>query len=77
MQLHDLQSPGFVSNGHRLRLEAFRAINVARVQADITKGAATTGKDLRAFFLACAELCPQPATEPASAPAKASKKEST
>lgn len=60
MQLVDIPSPGFISNGHTLRQEAFKAINTCRVRADVTKGEATTGKDLRDFFLACAALCPLP-----------------
>lgn len=58
MQIVDIPSPGFVSNGTILRREAYKAINTARTMSDLTKGQATTGVDLRAFFLACAELCP-------------------
>ena len=62
MQLHNVPSPGFIANGHSLRQEAYKAINTARVRADITNGTATTGADLRDFFLECAKLCPVPAT---------------
>lgn len=73
MQLVDIPSPGWISNGHLLRQEAYKAINTARVRADITKDEATTGQDLRDFFLACAALCPlpkQPEPEPKAKPAK-------
>ncbi len=60
MQLVDLPSPGFVSNGWKLRQEAYKAINTARIRDGVTEGAAVTGQELREFFLGCAALCPQP-----------------
>jgi hypothetical protein len=59
MQIDDLPSPGFVPGAHALRVEAFKAINSARVREDVTKGQADTGEKLREFFLACAEKCPR------------------
>jgi hypothetical protein len=58
MTIDELKSPGYVSNGHILRKEAFRALGIAANQHDLTGGEATTGADLKAFFLDCAERCP-------------------
>jgi hypothetical protein len=63
MQLDDLPSPGYVSNGTTLLKEAYKAIQYARVQADVVPGT-DTGAVLRNFFLACAEKCPVPVEAP-------------
>lgn len=68
MTLNDLPSPGYLSNGVLLRKEVFRALSAARIQFDLTSGESKTGADLKAFLIACAELCP--------VPAKTTKKES-
>lgn len=57
MTLTDLLSPGYLSNGQKLRLEAFKAINYARINADRSPDS-TTCADLKAFFLDCAAKLP-------------------
>jgi uncharacterized membrane protein YqiK len=62
MNLHDMPSPGQITRGQSLVLEAFRAINYTRVAAERQPDGAA-GDDLRKFFLACAKLCPKAMTE--------------
>lgn len=57
MILENVPSPGWVSNGVVLRKEVTKAISIAEIQGDLSPGS-THAADLRAFFLACAALCP-------------------
>jgi hypothetical protein len=55
MQVDDLLSPGFVSNAHKLRTEAWKAISYARTQADLTEHRSDCAGELAAFFKDCYE----------------------
>lgn len=68
MTLDELKSPGYVANGQTLRKEAFKALGIAITQHDLTGGNATTGADLKAFFLDCADRCPVPQSKPKKEP---------
>ena len=66
MILENVPSPGWISNGTVLRKEVTKAISIAEIQGDLSPDS-THSADLRAFFLACAELCPvkpKPKKEP-------------
>lgn len=53
MKLSDLLTPGVLSNGLRLRVEAMKAINAADRNHTVS-GTADTQVQLRKFFAACA-----------------------
>jgi hypothetical protein len=63
MQLHELKSPGYVPNGAKLRMEAFKAINYAQIMRDKSPDS-DTAQVLREFFLDCAaQLAPAKTTK--------------
>lgn len=55
MKINDLPSPGLLSNGIKLRVEAAKAISSMQVTAMRTPGGTlASATTLRAFFVACA-----------------------
>lgn len=58
MQLQDMPTPGAIPNGHPLVREVFKAINFARVQADLNPES-TAGRDLAKFLVDAAKFCPR------------------
>lgn len=58
MMPSDLPSPGYLTNGPALHREVYKAINQARIQADLTGGESSCGADLKAFLKAAAEFLP-------------------
>lgn len=52
-----MPSPGYLSNGIALTKEACRAISSAQIQLDLSPGS-DIGRNLRKFFLDCADLVP-------------------
>lgn len=55
MRVTTLPSPGVLANGHKLRIEAAKAISAVEITAGRTTGGkTTTGALLAAFFTACA-----------------------
>lgn len=55
MRLENLPSPGFLSNGIRIRIEAAKAISAAEINAGIPAngGKSSTASQLKVFFDAC------------------------
>lgn len=57
MRVETLPSPGFLSNGIRIRIEAAKAISAAEINAGIPAngGTSSTASNLYDFFTACAD----------------------
>lgn len=55
MRVETLPSPGFLSNGVRIRIEAAKAISAAEINAGIpaNAGKSSTASQLKVFFDAC------------------------
>jgi hypothetical protein len=53
MRVDTLPSPGLLSNGIRLRIEAAKAISAAEINAGLNGGTSSTASNLHAFFTAC------------------------
>lgn len=54
MRVDTLPSPGLLSNGIRIRIEAAKAISAAEINANLNGGTSSTASVLHAFFTACA-----------------------
>lgn len=55
MRVETLPSPGLLSNGIRIRIEAAKAISAVEINAGIPAngGKSSSARPLRDFFLAC------------------------
>lgn len=54
MRVDSLPSPGLLSNGIRIRIEAAKAISAAEINANLSGGTSSTASVLYDFFTACA-----------------------
>lgn len=54
MRVDTLPSPGLLSNGIRIRIEAAKAISAAEINANLNGGTSSTASVLYDFFTACA-----------------------
>jgi hypothetical protein len=68
MNITDMPSASSIVRGQQLAMECYRAIQQTRLAAERQPGSAA-GDELRAFFMACAELCPK--ADPEAAKKKA------
>lgn len=59
MNFFDMPSPGPITRSQSLLAECYQAIQFTRVVA-VKSPTSDAGDRLRAFFLKCAEFCPQP-----------------
>lgn len=55
MQVHDLKSPGDLTNSIQLRTAAYKAIAYVSIQHDLTKGESSSARVLAEFFEDCAK----------------------